>query len=190
MALGKKYGTPLSLAYGSRVGLTNIMWQSQSGGQWCWAACTSMVLQGLGHVQGQCAVAGKILKGKCAKTPCSKYDEAHPDCDVAYPVKYIEALWEKFKIKAVPTMSAVGWSDVWRELNAGHPIEIFLGVSNERGEAGHLVLLIDAVVDSMGTRVVLVADPASKTYEVSPKEFESLRARLNWGPWAWTWTGL
>jgi len=193
MALGKQEGILLRLTEGARVWLTNVFRQQQSGGYWCWAACTSMVLQDLGCNLEQCDVAGQVLSGNCAKTaktgPCYQ-GKALPCCDVVYRVEEIGDLWNKFCIHPVQVNHAVTWDDVWSELRAGNPVELFLGSSNEAGASGHLVLIIDAVKGTSGFRGVLIADPATDTHEASPAEFGALQERLRWGPWTWTWTNL
>ena len=191
MALKKDEGILLKLAAKPRAGLTSVMRQSQRGGRWCWAACTSMVLRG---TLRQCAIAGQVLKGDCEQTqttaPCTNVEKARPNCDVGYPVDDIEALWRQVGVSTVSAQTAIGWTAVLDELRAGNPVEVFFGTSAQAGESGHLVLLIDAEVDATGIQKVLIADPASDNHGVSPKDFDALRKDMNWGEWTRTWTGL
>jgi len=184
----------LNVPPGSRMWLTQVKLQPQRGYHWCWAACISMVLRGLGLKKGsgQCDIAATALQSNpYCMPPCDNRLNALPCCDVVYLVDQIATLWsQSFQIQAVPTPMAVDWKKVCCELNAGNPVQIFLGTGSEAGAAGHLVLIIDAVEDAMGNRKVLIADPSTGIQETSPKDFDALRQRLSWGEWTWTWTNL
>jgi len=189
MPLKKVHGVALKLTAQNRIGLTSIVHQEQRGDLWCWAACISMVLQGLGCKLGQCSIAGTTLSQKCkdCASPCTVKEKAYKKCDVDYPIKEIDTLWKGFKVQANPPQRPISSKAVLDELKAGHALEILLGSSDD---GGHLVLIIDAVSASAGSTKILVADPSSTTHEVSPKSLKEALKDLNWGEWRLTWTGL
>jgi len=189
MALRKKQGTVLRLIFQTRVGFTSIVHQEQRGTLWCWAACVSMVLQGLDSPISQCALASMVLPKICPKCaePCTDEEKVYQYCNVAYPIKCIEALWKQFKIQAAPPQGPIDSKAVLDELTAGHALQVLLGQSDD---GGHLVLIIDVKRDSDGSLKILVADPSSDVDEASPKNLQDALGNLGWGEWRLTWTGL
>jgi hypothetical protein len=179
----------LRLAFQAHVGLTSIVHQKQRGICWCWAACVSMVRQGLGCALRQCALASMVLPKICpdCAEPCNAEEEVYDDCDAPYPIECIEALWKEFKVQAAPPQGPVGNQAVLDELEKGRALQILLGSS---ADGGHLVLMIDAKRDSDESIKILVADPSSDVHEVSPKNLTEALENLNWGEWQLTWTGL
>ena len=142
------------------------IWQAVS--VWCWAACMEMILIGNKHGVPQCKLAAGEFKLDCcvANTPtgCQRTVQPHR----------LVPLWLKRDYQQVTERcSTLSLDEVRNEIDAGRPVEVWLGELESCEPltgSGHLIVVTGYYPDDPEEWVVLMdPNPNNEKIEVSLK---------------------
>lgn len=175
--------TEISLG-GDDVGLEYLK-QKQSN--WCWAACMEMVIRQVPLEITQCQMANLACgETGCCSVPGSYICNKTLDVNNRNGKPDIKSEWQRHGYDSVYRESALAFSTVQNEINAGRPIEIGLLWT---GGGGH-AMLIDGwdVID--GERIVIIMDPSIVEGSRRPVLFDELQVAFGRGTLEWYWTGI
>jgi hypothetical protein len=148
--------------------------QQQIRPKWCWAACTSMVLEALSRPKSQCLVAGEQLGQSCCglpKKPC--VGGGTTTCDKTLEHLEIDALLASNKIEAKREESALSAGELEAEIAARRPVLVWLDGGGNPFD--HVVLVVGKHDENM----FLIADPCLTSYTFADHG-ELLNGRNGW----------
>lgn len=168
------------------VQLQDILREEQVRDQWCWVACILMVLVRSASID-QCEIAQKNFpKLRCCENPDA--------CNIALEPAKVEELWGKCGFLHVDRHCGIlTIKEILRELEAGRPVEIWLGELEDCDEftgSGHVVLITGIYEDLQGAVTLTVRDsnPNDLLKEASYLDLE--KNPTSYGPWVGSWTGI
>ena len=165
--------------------IINVPWIKQEQSNWCWAACTEMILRyyGKSGIQ-QCELANELFnQSECCLNPASR--KCNKPCDI----EAVSNLYSRKCIHSEFVDKNVPFSKLQSELDADRPIEVFLSWKNKK--TGHLVIIRGWRIDDK-EEFVHVNDP--KDSESGASRIMTYSELLNnydgEGAWICTWTGI
>jgi hypothetical protein len=151
--------------------------------EWCWAACTVMVLRHCGNGTAQ---QGDVVNRFLGLTTCnlSPPDDA---CNQPAPIDQISAIYVSWGRNSVFVDGSVAFEgaqpSLATEMNAQRPVEIGFSYN---GGGGHVALANGYSRDSVGP-MVYVNDPI---YGPGFVYYVNLAQAYGLGSWTWTWVSL
>ena len=161
-----------------------VPWQEQEHENWCWAACTQMVLQFHEKPVKQCDVARK----KFTDQNTCNVENAILNCDEGCTETEVAHIYSKFKITPTPKPSFVEFEVLENEINTHkRPVEVGL---QWPGNGRHLVIVFAAFKNAQGDTLLGVNDPwLGRSPAV---HYESLKTAYTdeRGTWIRTWLDL
>ncbi len=161
--------------------IINVPQIKQEQSNWCWAACTEMILcyYGESGIQ-QCELANELFgKSECCSNPAS------PDCNQPCNIEDVSNLYSSKCIHSEFVGKNVAFSKLQSELDADRPIEVFFSWKNK--ETGHLVIIRGwRIVDT--EEFVHVNDPKDKASRIVA--YSELLNAYGEGAWTCTWTEI
>lgn len=143
----------------------DLVWQRQMAGQWCWAACTLLIMQALGIWKtpndlrwSQCRVfvkhsgwtpervcrpqGGPLLGTSCLTRNCVDVDAGGIDGMVSEALAKIVPLW-KARPKRIDNADNFSDARIRTLIDRGWPVAVLNDVINSKGEKRrHYVLII------------------------------------------------
>jgi hypothetical protein len=161
------------------VGPLGVPYVPQCLGQWCWAACVSMVLKFYQQHIDQCQVAEFQFGGnRCC--PCNIL------CNQPCEALDVAPMYCNWHVSAPIRQGGVSQQTLLTELQAGRPVELALGPCPDVGstKSGHLVVVFGAASDT----TFWVHDP--QVEGSGPVQYSDLVTGMGRGCWCWTWTGI
>lgn len=147
--------------------------------QWCWAACSDMVLHYYGNPGvAQCEFANWLFsQSACCNVPSSSL------CNRPCQVQDVSRVYSNWSVKSSLVMSTVPFATLDSEVAASRPVEVAYAWN---GGGGHVALVTQTAVVSSRS-VVRVNDPAYGSGGVS---YDDLLTAYGMGRWFATWTGI
>ena len=169
-----QFGTPLR---GART--LNVPQIAQEQKNWCWAACTDMVLHYYDNPDArQCEFANWLFN----QTQCC-VDPANPACDRGCSRHEVQAVYANWNILSTFIERTVPFAVLQAEIDADRPVEVAFYWN---GGGAHV-----AIVRGWGTNetgpFVRVNDPA---YGSGGVYYDDLLTAYGLGRWTLTWTGI
>jgi len=150
--------------------------------EWCWAACTKMVLSNFGQQVRQCEVVESFLGPGCCP---AVHDE--DTCNSACPIEDILTVYENFNVTAtvVEDSDDIVFNEIRSEIrDRGRPVEVLI----EWDEGGAHVLVIFGWRVKGPSRFLRVHDSLNNgSGEI---RITQLRRYEDQGDWTLTWIGF
>lgn len=152
----------------------------QKLGDWCWAACAAMILQGYQEKVDQCDVATFVLKADC----CGSSDQCANSCNYQEITK-IFAHWNvvtnpPIVAPAQPALPVI----LIGEIQAGRPVQLEFAPPLYTPGPGHMVVVYGYVSNTS----FWVHDP--NQLGSGPVDYDSLLDGMGLGRWVVTWLGI
>lgn len=152
----------------------------QQKSEWCWAACTRMVLKSFQRDVRQCEVASFLLEEVC----CPEGEENDENCNLSCQQDDIVNIYEHFDVKATFLDRTVRFNTIRREIQErGRPVQVCV----DWDEGGAHVIVIYGWRVSDDSRFLRIHDSLFGTGEVRFSELRRYRAE---GNWTLTWLGF
>ncbi|WP_172652936.1 papain-like cysteine protease family protein [Rhodococcus opacus] len=154
-----------------------LIYQEQTN--WCWAACTEMILRYHNETRyRQCDFASWLF----GQSGCCSYPSSSICNQGAYP-NQITAVFQAWLIQSQYANYAVSYNSLDAELINGRPIEVAYHWSSG---GGHVALVIETNYAN-GSYLVTVNDP---WYGRIVTPYNSLLQAYGYGTWSLTWFGI
>ena len=177
---------------------------AQEQTNWCWAACTEMVLHYYGNPDArQCEFANSLFN----QTQCCE-DPTDPACNQTCTGNDVEAVYANWNIRSTLIKGTVPFDGLQAEIDAGRPVEVAFKWT---GGGAHVAIVRGWETNEMGPFVhvndpapaadhlrnetdpfVHVNDPApaSAADHLNTVSYEELLNASGRGRWILTWTGI
>ena len=162
--------------------IINVPQIKQEQSNWCWAACTEMVLRYYeDSAVRQCEFANKLFnRTECCLEPSS------PDCNRPCEMRDISSLYSSKNISSEFVDKAISFSKLHSEIDANRPVEVAY-FWRDWGKPGHLVIVCGWRIDGQ-EEFVYVNDPADSPTTMSGiVAYSELLAPYGEGDWTYTW---
>jgi Papain-like cysteine protease AvrRpt2 len=154
---------------------------SQSGVNWCWAACAEMAVNhSKGASTSQCDFANWLVPAAscCGLIPPST------TCDQPCAASQISSMYNNWKVKPTGMNASVTFATIRQEINASRPVQIGFQYGNG---TGHTILVHGWVVGVAGNMLDIIDPNAAR---VSALYTDLQTAFGTGGVWDWTWVNL
>ena len=181
MSLRNLQGRPIQLGMQLPDARTLNMPQiCQEQTNWCWAACTEMVLHYYNNPDArQCEFANWLFD----QTQCCE-DPANPACNRTCSGNEVQDVYTNWNILSTLIEGDVPFDVLQAEIDAGRPVEVAFEWT---GGGGHVAIVSGWDTDSPDP-FVHVNDPAAD--RLSRVRYKELLAAYGRGRWILTWTGI
>lgn len=157
----------------------NVPMIKQEQTQWCWAACTDMIVHFYGNAglrQCDCA-AWLFANNTCCISPSSS------PCNRPCQVNDVSRVLAQFGVRSSSRNGTVPSLTLKNEVAAGRPVEVAYAWD---GGGGH-VAVVCAWDQNGSDDFVRVNDPA---YGSGGVYYKNLLTAYGLGRWFWTWTDI
>ena len=184
MPIGIKTGKPINFSESiSTSKIIDVPQIAQEQTNWCWAACTEMVLRYSGELAvQQCELANELFgRFDCCSEP------SNPECNKPCEIEDISTLYSRKNIQSQFVDKNVPFSTLQSEIDADRPVEIVFYQRKE--QRGHLVIVrgwhtIEA------EEFVHVNDPKDSTSASRIVAYSELLDAYGEGKWFYTWVRI
>ena len=158
----------------------NITRSHQQKSEWCWAACTRMVLKSFNKNVSQCEAATFLFEEAC----CPESPANDAKCNLGCKEGDIKKVYRNFDVDATFLDRTVRFSTIQREIQErGRPVEACIEWEED---GAHVIVIYGWRVDG-SSKFVRIHDSLFGTAEVIFSELKRYRAQ---GKWTLTWLGF
>lgn len=161
----------------------------QAGDNWCWAACSEMLLVAHGRIEGQCQVATRHLDfiGQGCDDCCPAVERASPACDKACPEDSVADIFRRVGFDSSDKRPVLLPCELENELREGRALLVgFLYPSGRK----HVAVLFRCRNGFAGARVYDLYDPDRRLTEVIRAESNLIDIETATRTWYATWTSI
>lgn len=152
----------------------------QMQSEWCWAACSAMVLSYYGNLDvNKCDFVNWLF----SQTKCCN-DSNSNDCNKNCQWSDIVKIYSHWKIKCTKKEDNVSFSTIVSEINLGRPVEIGY---NWLFGGGHVVLAIGYDASVLDRKYLYLNDPSRGHGWYL---YDDVLNAGDKGSWVYTWTGI